>query len=104
MPFAIAEKYREKGRRKVQEGPNWTRTETEYDPTGDLEFRVGVDRWGRWKCRDTKKQRLEELLPKLVGAMMRDGRDRVLAAERAKQEAIERRRKEIEKIELRLPD
>ncbi len=32
---------------------------------------------------------------------MRDGRDRILAAERAKQEAIERRKREIERLELR---
>lgn len=100
VPFALAEKYREKSRRKVQE-LNWTRTEIEYEPTGDLEFRVGADRWGGEKFRDTKKQRLEELLAKLVGAVMRDGRDRVLAAERARQQAIEQRKKEIQRLELR---
>lgn len=40
------------------------------------------------------------MLPKLVGAVLRDGRGRVLAAEPAKQEAIERQKKEIERIEL----
>ena len=100
VPFTIVEKHRVKSRREVQETPNWRRYEIEYEPTGDLEFRVGQDRWGGWKCGDGKKRRLEELLPRLVGAVVRDGRDRVLAAERAKQEAIERHKRELERMEL----
>ena len=100
VPFAIVEKYREKGRKEVQEA-SWRRWEIEYQPTGELEFQVGQDRWGGWRCRDGKRQRLEDLLPAILGAIMREGRERMLQAERDRLRAIEDRKKEMEMLELR---
>jgi hypothetical protein len=60
VPFAIVEKLRETGRQQVKEY-SWTRTIIEYQPTGELEFRVGDYAYGR-KFRDGKKQRLETQL------------------------------------------
>jgi hypothetical protein len=49
VPLAIIEKVREKGRREVKEY-SWTRAVTEYEPTGDLEFRVGDSAHGRYSA------------------------------------------------------
>lgn len=100
VPFAIVEKYREKARREVQ-APSWTKWEIEYQPTGKLEFQIGQDRWCRYRFRDGKRRRLEEMLPAILGGLMRDARERVLEAERNRQEEIERRNKEIELQKLR---
>lgn len=100
VPFAIVEKYRQKAVREVKVTPTWTRTEMEYRPSGELEFQVGEHYYSGLRYRDSRRQRLEDMLPKLLGAMMREGRSRLLAAERAKQVTIERRKKELERIEL----
>lgn len=98
VPFAIVEKLRERGRRQVQEY-SWTRTIIEYEPKGDLEFRVGDYTCGR-KCRDGKTQRLEDQLSTCVGALLREGRASLISANLAVQRNLERQAKEREKAEL----
>lgn len=98
VPFAIVEKLREKGRRQVKEY-SWTRTIIDYEPTGDLEFRVGDYGYGR-KYRDGKKQRLEAQLSICVGALLHEGRARLISAKLAVQRNLERQAKECERAEL----
>ncbi len=99
ISFTIVEKRREKSRREVQVTPTWTRSEIEYEPNGELEFRPSGSGHGR-KLRDGKRQRLEDLLPQCVGALLREARDRIIAAEQAKQREIERRERERARWEL----
>lgn len=98
VPFAIVEKLREKGRRDVKEY-SWTRTIIDYEPTGDLGFRVGDYGYGR-KYRDGKKHQLEAQLSNCVGALMREGRSHVISAKLAEQERIKRQETERERAEL----
>jgi hypothetical protein len=98
VPFAIVEKSKEIGRREVTEY-SYTRTVIDYRGCGTLEFRAGDYAYGR-KLRDGKKERLESMIARCVGAAMREARDRVHQAERAKQWEIERREKERQRIEL----
>jgi hypothetical protein len=92
VPFSIVEKVREKGRREVKEY-SYTRTIIDYQPSGDLEFRAGDSKYRYRTFRDGKKQRLEELIPKLAGAVAREGRDAVIGADRARLAEIERRKR-----------
>ena len=48
----------------------------EYEGSGLLELRAGDYAFGR-KVRDGKKGKLEFFLPKCVGLLMREARDRV---------------------------
>jgi hypothetical protein len=98
VPFAIVEKVREVGRREVKEF-SWTKTVIDYEGSGTLEFRAGDYAYGS-KLRDSKKSSLENLIPQCVAALMRDARDRIHQAERAKQQEIERRKREHERAEL----
>ena len=97
VPFAMVEKLREKSRREVKEY-SWTRTIIEYEPKGELEFRVGDYACGR-KFRDGKK-RLEEQLSTCVGALLREGRDSLNSAKLAEQHNLECQVKERERAEL----
>lgn len=99
VPFAIVEKVREKGRREVKEY-SWTRTIIEYEPTGDLEFRVGEYSYRQKKYRDGKKHRLETILPTCLGALMREGRSSLISAKLAEQRRIEQQKKDRERAEL----
>jgi hypothetical protein len=98
--FAIAEKARVKSRREVQHG-SWTATETDYEPTGELEFRVGQHGYG-WKKKfaDGKARKLDTMLSQCVGALLREGRGLRIAAEAARQREIEnqKRREELSKL------
>jgi hypothetical protein len=98
--FAIVEKARVKSRREVQHG-SWTTTETEYEPTGELEFRVGQHGYG-WqkKFADGKAHKLDNMVSQCVGALLREGRSLRIAAEAAKQREIEnqKRREELSKL------
>lgn len=78
---------------------SWTRTVTDYEPTGIPELRVGDYAYGS-KLRDGKEHRLEAQLPKCVGAVMREGRSSLMSAKLAVQRAIERQQKERERAEL----
>jgi hypothetical protein len=77
------------------------RTETEYEPTGQFEFRVGNHGYG-WqdKVGDGKTQKLEASLSQCVGTILREGRSLRIAAEAATQREIEnqKRREEVYKL------
>jgi hypothetical protein len=62
--FALAEKARVVGRRQVK-AYSWTRTEFDYKPTEELEFRAGDYSYGQ-KFRDSKNARLESQLSACV--------------------------------------
>jgi hypothetical protein len=98
--FAIAEKARVNSRREVQHG-SWTATETDYEPTGELEFRVGQHGYG-WekKFADGKARKLDSMLSQCVGALLREARGLRIAAEAARQREIEnqKRREELSKL------
>jgi hypothetical protein len=94
VPFAIVEKLREKSRKQVKEY-SWTRTAIEYEPKGELEFRVG-DFSSGWKCKDSIKLPLEGQLPTCLGALLREGRSSLLRTKRKEQEDIERQIKQRE--------
>ena len=96
--FAVVEKIREKRRKDVKQY-SWNRIGIEYMPSGELEFRVGEYTYGG-KFRDSKKFRLEVLLPSCVGAIMREGRSKILSAKLEAQRSIERQKKEQERAEL----
>ena len=98
VPFAIVEKLREKSRREVTEY-SWTRTIIQYEPKGELEFRVGDYACGR-KFRDGRREKLEDQLSTCVGALLREGRDSLIAAKLAVQHNLERKTKERERAEL----
>jgi hypothetical protein len=99
VEFSIVEKAKEKSRKEVTEY-SYTRTVIDYQPTGDLEFRAGGHGYGCRTCRDNKKMRLEDLISKLVGSLLREGRDYLIRAERLKIEEIERQKKEQERHAL----
>jgi hypothetical protein len=90
VPFSIVEKTREKSRKEVKEY-SYAHTVIEYQPSGELEFRAGDDHYGYRKVRDGKTQKLEGLISKLAGSVVREGRDRVIQAEKWRLEEIERK-------------
>jgi hypothetical protein len=98
--FEIVEKARVKSRREVQHG-SWTTSEIEYEPTGELEFRVGQRGYG-WqkKFADGNARKLDSMLSQCVGAIMREGRSLRIAVEVARQREIEtqKRREELSKL------
>jgi hypothetical protein len=98
VPFAIVEKLRETGRREMTEYSR-ARTIIDYEPKGELEFRVGDYTCGR-KFRDNKKGRLEEQLSTCLGGLLREGRNSLIAAKRAEQQRLEHQVKERERAEL----
>ena len=99
--FVIVEKTRVKGRREVRHG-TWTSTEMDYEPTGDLEFRVGSHGYGcHTKIADGKAQRLEMLLSQCVGTLLREGRSLRIQEESAKLAEIERQKRAEEQWKSR---
>jgi hypothetical protein len=99
VPFSIVERARETSRKEVREY-SYTRTVIEYQPSGELEFRAGDDGYRYRKFRDRKTQKLETLIPKLAGAILREARDRVIRAEKRRLEEIEERKKTQERAAL----
>jgi hypothetical protein len=99
VPFSILEKTRETSRKEVTEY-SYTRTLIEYQPSGELEFRAGDDQYGYRKFRDGKTQKLEGLIPRLAGVVVREGRDRVIQAEKWRLAEIEHRKQEQERAIL----
>ena len=99
VPFSIVEKARETSRKEVKEY-SYTRTVIEYQPSGELEFRAGDDGYRYRKFRDRKTQKLETLISKLAGAILREARDRVIRAEKRRLEEIEERKKAQERAAL----
>jgi hypothetical protein len=95
--FAIVEKVRQKARREVKEH-SWTRVLIDYEPRGTLEFHAGDYSYGR-KILDGKEGQMEDLLPKCVGALLREGRDCIAQAEQAKQWEIERQEKARQRLD-----
>lgn len=75
--------------------------ETKYQPNGELEFRAGEDEYGYRKVRDSKTQKLETLISRLVGSLLREARDRMIRAERRRLEEIEERKRAQERFALR---
>ena len=106
VTFALVERSRVKSKREVREY-SWTRTITEYEPTGNLEFRItgfGDGYQKTWSEGPTQK--LETLLAKCIGSLMRRGlylRDRT---ERFRLERIEeeKRRQELAKLAEQIED
>ena len=99
VPFSIVEKAREKGRKEVP-GYSYTHTEIEYQPSGELEFRAAVQFYGDKRVRDGKTQKLEVLISKCAGAILREARDRVIWAEKRRLEEIEERKRAQERAAL----
>jgi len=54
---------------------------------------AGEDEYGYRKFPDSKRQKLESLIFKLVGSVLREARDRVIRAERWRLEEIGRKKK-----------
>jgi hypothetical protein len=99
VPFSIVEKAIVKGRKQVTQY-SYTRTVIDYQPSGELEFRASNEYYGYRTYRDGKKRRLEEMVSELAGAVLREGRERVIHAEKRRLDEIERRRKEQEREEI----
>jgi len=98
--FVLVEKARVKSRREVPLGTSTT-TEVEYEPTGQLEFRVGGHGYGCQKIiKDRKHQKLESSLGLCVGAILREGRNLRIKEEEAQRREAEdqKRREELEKL------
>jgi hypothetical protein len=72
----------------------------EYLPTGDLEFRAADEYYGDKTIRDGKTQKLENLISKSVGAILREARDRVISAEKQRLREIEERKRAQERAAL----
>jgi hypothetical protein len=95
VSFALLERARVKARREVKEY-SWTRTITDYEPTGELEFRVleyGQGLRKTWS--DGKTHKLEYWLNRCIGALMREGRFL-----RIRQERFKRQKKQQEMAKL----
>lgn len=99
VPFSIVKKTREKGRREVP-GYSYTHTEIDYQPSGELEFRAAVQFYGDKRIRDGKTQKLESLISKCAGAILREARDRVIWAEKRRLEEIEEKKRAKERATL----
>lgn len=94
--FVIVEKTRVKSRKEVTHG-TWTHAELDYEPTGDLEFRVGSHGYGcQKKFADGKTKKLETQLSQCVGALLREARGLRIAAERAARREIENQKRQQE--------
>jgi hypothetical protein len=100
ISFSVVERYKEKSRHVVQESPNWSRNAIEYQPSGELEFRVDEEHWQGIRFHDRKKRKLEQAIPQIVSAMMQAARDRIVRTEQQRLAAIEQRKREIERLEL----
>jgi hypothetical protein len=99
VPFSIVEKAIVKDRREVTEYSS-THTVIDYQPSGELEFRASEEYYGYRKYRDGKKKSLEQMVSLLVGAVLREGRARLIRAEQRRLDEIEQRKKERERAEL----
>lgn len=99
VPFSIVEKAIVKDRREVTEYSS-THTVIGYQPSGELEFRANDEYYGYRKYRDGKKRRLEQVVSLLVGAVLREGRARLIRAEQRRLDEIEQRKKERERAKL----
>ncbi len=99
VPFSIVEKLRQT-RTEVKRS-TYTEMETQYQPNGELEFRAGEDSYGYHKFRDGKTQKLETLISKLVGSVLREARDRAIRADHRRLEEIEERKRAQERFALR---
>jgi hypothetical protein len=99
VPFSIVEKAIVTGRREVKEF-SYARTVIDYQPSGELEFRANEEYYGYRKYRDSKKQRLEQVVSLLAGAVVREGRARAIRAEQKRLDEIEERKKARERAEL----
>jgi len=99
VPFSIVEKTRQMGHKEVTRY-SYTHTETEYLPSGDLEFRAADEYYGDKTVRDRKTQKLENLISKCVGAILREARDRAISAEKRRLEEIEERKRAQERATL----
>jgi hypothetical protein len=99
VPFSIVEKTRQMGRKEVTRY-SYTHTEMEYQPSGDLEFRAADEYYGDKTIRDGKTQKLENLISKSVGAILREARDRVISAEKQRLREIEERKRAQERAAL----
>ncbi len=99
VPFSIVEKLREKSRRQVREY-SYTHTVIEYQPKGELEFRVGKSSYFCKRFRDGKREQLEGMIPRLAGAILLEGRARKIQTEEKRLEEIEERKRMQERIIL----
>jgi hypothetical protein len=99
VPFSIVEKLRQT-RTEVKRS-TYTDMETTYQPNGELEFRAGEDSYRYRKFRDGKTQKLETLISRLVGSVLREARDRAIRAEQRRLEEIEERKRAQERFVLR---
>jgi hypothetical protein len=97
--FEIVEKYSQiripEHQRKDDFAPK-----ARIEANGNLEFRVIHSRYGRVDVRDHKRNSLERQIPIILGAFLRRARSAKLRKERERQEAIERREREIERFKL----
>jgi hypothetical protein len=73
----------------------WKTTVRDHRPTGRLELRIGDFTYGP-RLRDRRRLKLEERLPECVGALMREARKEVLAAEEQRQREIKKHQRDQE--------
>lgn len=88
------EKTVETGRKEVKEY-SWTKTIISCKPTGILEFRVGTTGYSPSRTfRDGKFKRLEDVVSKAVGAVMREARELGIEEEERRKAQIARQQQE----------
>jgi hypothetical protein len=94
--FGMVERAIQKNKRE-EKSYSWTSTVYDYEPSGLLEFQVGVyTYYGGKTWRDGKTRKLESLLSEFVAEIMLEGRRKRIAEEKRQKEELESRQKEEE--------
>jgi len=104
--FVLVEKARVINRRQVPMGSSTT-IQVEYEPTGQLEFRVGGHGYGCKKTiKDRKHQKLEDSLSVCMGAILREGRNLRIKDEEMQRREIENRKRteKLEKLRVKIEE
>jgi hypothetical protein len=98
--FELIEKYNQIRIPESQQRNSIWGSKVRYEPNGILEFRVSHSRYGQLALRDHKRQTLEQQIPAILGAFLRQARAAKLGAERERQQQIAQRQREIERQKL----
>ncbi len=98
--FEIVEKYNQLRIPEEQRSDDYFAPKVKIEANGNLEFRVFHLHYGHSAVRDRKRTSLEQQIPTILGTFLREARSAKLSAERARQQEIERREREIERFRL----
>jgi hypothetical protein len=98
--FEIVEKYNQTRIPENQRKTDYFAPKVKSEANGNLEFRVLHSRYGHSAVRDSKRNSLEQKIPNILGAFLREARSAKLGKERERQQEIERREREIERFKL----